>query len=606
MNRTGAAVGRVARAAATGVTEVPDLELLRRFAAANDQGAFAALVERHGRMVYGACRRLLPAAEDAEDACQATFLILARKAGGRWWQASVAGWLYATARRVAARVRRSAARRAAREAGADAPTAPGPLDVLTGRELLAVLDEELTRLPARYREPLVLCYLDGLSRGEAAHRLAVPVATVKTRLERGRRRLGAALAGRGVAPGAGFLALASIGGACIPRLGLTGSILAAVGGAPTPTVAALAREGVMNGATAVVATLTTAAIIVLAVVRGAGEAVLTDASSVGNAVAPMAGRPAPQPPVAAAGDARFQAAVTAARGKAVKYLVDRQTADGHWEGLSPNTFVDMAGGPTALATLALLEAGQPPAHPAVRKAVDYLAGLPPKKTYVVGLQTRVLAAANPKAHAARIQANADWLVGRAIGLDEGKLTGWSYPSGQLSDASNTHFAVFGLHAAARAGAKVDGKMWEAVRGHYVRTRTPGGWKYLESPLDPTPTYSMTVAALVGLATADEHTRPTAEGREAFEQGLRTVVSMPTHPPKSVGYQWLVTAELGRLIRTPVLKSGDREVRWYRDGAEALVKDQRPDGSWVPGRGVDADPVLGTAFGLYFLGPPPGR
>src|SRR5262249_49158708 len=146
--------------------------------------------------------------QDAEDACQATFLVLAQKAKGNRWQPSVANWLFTTARKVAHNARVAARRRARREAQAAVPEAVQPVDRMTGAELLAARDEELDRLPPRYREPLVLCYLEGLTRDEAAARLGVPAATLKTRLERGRKRLGDALTRRDCTLGAGLLALA--------------------------------------------------------------------------------------------------------------------------------------------------------------------------------------------------------------------------------------------------------------------------------------------------------------------------------------------------------------------------------------------------------------
>jgi RNA polymerase sigma factor (sigma-70 family) len=170
-----------------------DRELLASFAREGDQGAFASLVRRHAGMVLGVCRRALPTLQDAEDACQATFLVLARKAKGTRWQLSVANWLYATARKVAHNARLAAQRRARREARAAVPEAVESVDRMSGRELLAALDAELDRLPPRYREPLVLCYLEGLTQDQAAARLAVPAATVNSRIDRARKRLHDAL-----------------------------------------------------------------------------------------------------------------------------------------------------------------------------------------------------------------------------------------------------------------------------------------------------------------------------------------------------------------------------------------------------------------------------
>jgi RNA polymerase sigma factor (sigma-70 family) len=218
-----------------------DCDLLRRFADTNDQAAFAALVRRHGGMVLGVCRRALTNLQDAEDACQATFLILARKARRQRWQPSVANWLFATARNVSRRARVAALRRARREARAAVPEAVQPVDRMTGRELLAALDEELERLPARYSEPLVLCYLEGFTRDEAATRLGVRTSTIKIRLERGRKRLGAALAGRGCLPGVGLLALTATEAARAYPPRLLGAVLIAVAGSPPAIVIELAR-----------------------------------------------------------------------------------------------------------------------------------------------------------------------------------------------------------------------------------------------------------------------------------------------------------------------------------------------------------------------------
>jgi RNA polymerase sigma factor (sigma-70 family) len=215
--------------------------------AAGDQAAFAALFRRHAGMVLGVCRRVLAGEQDAEDACQATFLLLARKAKSGRWQPSVANWLYLTARRVARNARVTAERRARREQVAAVREVVQPMDRMTGRELLAVLDEELERLPPRYREPLVLCYLQGLTRDEAAARLGVLPGTLKSQLERGRKHLGAALTKRGFVAGAGLLVLAatSPAGASPPRL--VAAVLAAVAGTPAAAVAKLTRVTAGSG-----------------------------------------------------------------------------------------------------------------------------------------------------------------------------------------------------------------------------------------------------------------------------------------------------------------------------------------------------------------------
>src|SRR5262249_42606150 len=141
---------------------VSDNELLRRFTQQRDEAAFTALVRRHGAMVYHVCRRALRNVHDAEDAVQATFIVLATRARAGAWRESLAGCLHETARRIALKAGPAAARRRKRDADAATVSAPAdsPLDDLTARELQEALDQELARLPQKYRAPLVLCYLE--------------------------------------------------------------------------------------------------------------------------------------------------------------------------------------------------------------------------------------------------------------------------------------------------------------------------------------------------------------------------------------------------------------------------------------------------------------
>src|SRR5688572_6610598 len=175
-----------------------DRDLVRRFADGRDEAAFEALFRRHAALVLGAARRVLGHTQDAEDVCQATFLLLAKKAATQAWQPSVAPWLHRTAHHLALKARTASARRARREGKAARREPANPLADMTGQELLAVLDAELLALPEPLRAPLVLCYLQGATRDEAAERLGCPLATLKKRLERGRDRLHAALVRRGL------------------------------------------------------------------------------------------------------------------------------------------------------------------------------------------------------------------------------------------------------------------------------------------------------------------------------------------------------------------------------------------------------------------------
>lgn len=179
--------------------DVSDQELLTRFLRQRDEAAFAALMERHGRMVLGVCRRVLRDRQDGEDACQAAFLVLARRAGTVRKQGSLASWLHGVAWRVARRLRSSNARRLVREGASAArrPSASDPEDVSL-RDVLRVLDEELNRLPARYRGALVLCHLEGLTQDEACSRLGCTRGALRGWLERGRQQLRRRLLRRGV------------------------------------------------------------------------------------------------------------------------------------------------------------------------------------------------------------------------------------------------------------------------------------------------------------------------------------------------------------------------------------------------------------------------
>jgi hypothetical protein len=168
--------------------------------------------------------------------------VLFQKASRQHWQPSISSWLYTTARRIAARARLAAQRRSRRERGAARPEGVPCLDQITGREAFAILDEELARLPALYRDPLVLCYLQGLTRDEAAARVGAPLATLKSQLARGRKKLADALTRRGCELGAGLLAVAvttSPARASSPRL--VQAILATVSGTPPAAVAQLAK-----------------------------------------------------------------------------------------------------------------------------------------------------------------------------------------------------------------------------------------------------------------------------------------------------------------------------------------------------------------------------
>jgi RNA polymerase sigma factor (sigma-70 family) len=190
-----------------------DADLLRQFTEQRDQAAFTALMRRHGPLVLGVCRRVLGNAHDADDAFQATFLVLAEKARAIRNHAALGSWLYGVAYRVARAARTRAARRGTheREEGEMHPTRPttpsaaDPAANAADRELRVLLDDELNRLPAHYRVSLVLCYFEGKTSAEVARQLGCPQGTVLARLARGRELLRGRLVRRGLAVPAAVL-----------------------------------------------------------------------------------------------------------------------------------------------------------------------------------------------------------------------------------------------------------------------------------------------------------------------------------------------------------------------------------------------------------------
>lgn len=282
-----------------------DGQLLERFATRHDEAAeaaFAALVDRHGPMVLGVCRRVLGNPHDAQDAFQATFLVLVRKAGSVRKRESLAFWLHGVARRVSAHSRAAAARRRAveRSAGESAPLAyetdPGDLEVW----------DEVERLPGDLRAAVVLCYLEGLTHEQAAQRLGWPVGTVRSRLARARDRLRDRLARRGLAPGA---ALASCLSA--PKLALSASLVdptikaamlvaardAAEAGLVSASAASL-TEGVLRAMFVTTWKFTAAALIAAGTLAtGAGVYAYQDPEPAAETAAlPPPAPPAPPPP----------------------------------------------------------------------------------------------------------------------------------------------------------------------------------------------------------------------------------------------------------------------------------------------------------------------
>jgi RNA polymerase sigma factor (sigma-70 family) len=223
-------------------SHAPDAKLLSRFAHQRDPAAFEELLERYAPMVRGICRRIAPTEADSEDAFQATFLALVRQAGRLHGRQPLGCWLHTVAVRVARKTAVRARKQNTRETLPE-PTTPGDIaDEVGSRELFRMVDEEIERLPAALRVPLILCCLQGRTRDEAAETLGCSVAAVKSRLERGRDLLRRRLERRGVQLPAAFLVL----GLTTERIGaaLWAKTIQSILHTPAPAIVALAEAGV--------------------------------------------------------------------------------------------------------------------------------------------------------------------------------------------------------------------------------------------------------------------------------------------------------------------------------------------------------------------------
>jgi RNA polymerase sigma factor (sigma-70 family) len=230
-----------------------DGQLLTRFVAARDEGSFASLVRRHGPMVLGVCHRILHDFHEAEDAFQATFLVLARKAATVVRRESVGCWLYGTAYRTAMEARTMSARRRAREK--PMPDLPHPeVPPNEAQDWRPLLDRELSRLPEKYRTAIVMCDLEGRPRREAARLLRIAEGTLSSRLARARTLLAKRLTRCGVVLSAAVLAGALCCGAASARM-------------PTLLVSSTARAAMLLAAGQVAVATTPAALLMKEVMK---------------------------------------------------------------------------------------------------------------------------------------------------------------------------------------------------------------------------------------------------------------------------------------------------------------------------------------------------
>lgn len=307
--------------------------------------------------------------------------------------------------------------------------------------------------------------------------------------------------------------------------------------------------------------------------------------------------------------------------RAMDYL-RRNQRNGNWEGGAAVGLLGLIeGGHTALATLALLEAGEDPGSRTIQDALNYLRKVPPRATYVVALQTMVLSRAEPNKDRLLIARNVDWLK---KGFHPQR--GWSYgPDKGLGggDNSNSQYAVLGLHyAQAYGGVKIEPEFWRAVQAFYLVNQHPinGGWGYNTGGPGGNETVTMTSAGVASLLITSQmiglhREKPRGDGSfencgvrpedRQLERGLVRLGQLFTYNVRPwLYYNFYGIERVGRLSGLRFFfKANARGVEqydWYREGARILLETQRDDGSWSGGGGLDSDPIIATSFALLFL------
>jgi hypothetical protein len=319
--------------------------------------------------------------------------------------------------------------------------------------------------------------------------------------------------------------------------------------------------------------------------------------------------PIPTPPVAAQEQEEdLVEPVRRAIARGVKFLKAQQKG-GDWEHRSVQ---GKPGGVTALALLALLQAGVPPEDEAIQDGLKYLRKLDFDSTYVVSLQTMVFALAKQEGDHERVGKGVDWLIKARKFDKQGNLLGWGYKShlNETPDNSNTQYALLGLHEGYLAGVPIKAEVWESIRNFYMRSQLKsGGWNYKQGAGDATMT--MSCAGLCGLLISSMDLRATnkectpEQCGDYQEDGHITRaldwISARLPAENRLSDQQHLYYFLYGLERTGRL-SGQRFIGghdWYREGSRFLIASQRDDGSWK-GAGEPGVPVVATSFSLLFL------
>jgi hypothetical protein len=309
----------------------------------------------------------------------------------------------------------------------------------------------------------------------------------------------------------------------------------------------------------------------------------------------------------------------------VEYLKNQQL-NGNWDDRTVLGINGGEGGITSLVMLALLESGVDPTDEVIQKGLDYLRRKKPRETYVVALQTMVLAHAFPEKDKLQIRENVQWLEKTVKRDGQGRLAGWSYPTrGGTPDNSNSQYAVLALREAGLVGAPIDDQLWKEILDFYKRTQLQnGGWPYHNSDVAfgafGDERITMTCAGVCGLLIAgmqlyrnneiirnDGLTRSTISNCGHFERndplarGFERIAERFTvNYPTWKFYNLYGIERAGRLSGQRFFTGPNgRKVDWYRAGAEHLVNTQFPEGCWR-GDSVDGNPIIATSFSLLFL------
>ena len=322
------------------------------------------------------------------------------------------------------------------------------------------------------------------------------------------------------------------------------------------------------------------------------------------------------------GEQETVAKVNKAIDTGVQYLRVNRKATEHWEGFWLEMLADLDGGVTALATLAMMNCGVKPDDRDISGPLDYLAKLPPKRTYVASLVIMCLAESRNPKFLPQIEKNIDFLI-KSARRGNGKLIGWSYPfnNEDHADASNTQYALLGLYAGRQAGAKIPESLWKEIRDLYIssqrkETANSGYWIYAPQYSS---SFTMTVAGVSGLVISRMAMSDTAQQfdpktgvaancgqypeNEAIRKGMNWIGSNDKFAfdkaleSKSTFYNIYGIERVGRLSGQRFIGKFD----WYREGCEYLVKTQSKDGSWSGANfSIDKTKVIATSFALLFL------